>query len=268
MIQSNNKQAKLSKENVTPIFIVSLKKDIERREKITHALSIQNLPWTMVDAIERKDLQPDYLNSLNYNYNKPSCANEVACSLSHQLIYKTIINSDIEWAIILEDDAILDAQLSYLIHELENGKTSLLKKEHIYLLGGQEGLRTRQSISLSFFNKIKIGDITFRKVTYKPNKLARTCCYLIHRNECEKLVKLFEEAYYVADAWSLFYNQKIVKGYFLTEIIKHPLLTADNSNIEKYRIKPSTTRRKKGYIENRISLWLLQIRRFFRSLKW
>lgn len=44
MIQSNNKQAKLSKENVTPIFIVSLKKDIERREKITHALSIQNLP--------------------------------------------------------------------------------------------------------------------------------------------------------------------------------------------------------------------------------
>ncbi|HFE3207604.1 TPA: hypothetical protein ACF3H7_003378, partial [Providencia stuartii] len=75
-------------------------------------------------------------------------------------------------------------------------------------------------------------------------------------------------AYYVADAWSLFYNQKIVKGYFLTEIIKHPLLTADNSNIEKYRIKPSTTRRKKGYIENRISLWLLQIRRFFRSLKW
>lgn len=54
MIQSNNKQAKLSKENVTPIFIVSLKKDIERREKITHALSIQNLPWTMVDAIEGK----------------------------------------------------------------------------------------------------------------------------------------------------------------------------------------------------------------------
>lgn len=80
-----------------------------------------------------KDLQPDYLNSLNYNYNKPSCANEVACSLSHQLIYKTIINSDIEWAIILEDDAILDAQLSYLIHELENGKTSLLKRTYLFI---------------------------------------------------------------------------------------------------------------------------------------
>lgn len=271
-ITSNNigkvKSIELNMKNSIPIFIISLKKDIERRKKITHDLSMHNLSWTMVDAIEGKDLQPSYLNSLNYDYNKPSCSNEVACSLSHQMIYQKITNSDNEWAIILEDDAIIDNKLSMLINGLNHGEAYNLKKDYIYLLGGQEGLRTRDSISLSFFHKIKIGGITFRKVTYKPSKLARTCCYLIHRNECERLIKLFDQYYYVADSWELFFKFNIVKGYFLTEIIKHPLLTLENSNIERFRVKKPIKRRKKGYFESKISLFFLQIRRFFRSLKY
>ncbi|MEX5954459.1 glycosyltransferase family 25 protein [Providencia vermicola] len=251
-------------ESNIPIFIVSLKKDIERRKKITDSLSAQKLSWVMIDAVEGKDLPSDYLNSLNFQYNKPSCANEVACSLSHQLIYKKIVNSNYEWAIILEDDAIISDKLSDLVKQLNNEKTSLLKKNNIYLLGGQEGLNSRKRLSLSFFNKIKIGNVVFRKVTYKPSKLFRTCCYLIHRDECEKLITLFDKAYYVADSWNLFYKLKIVDGYFLTEIIEHPILTLENSNIEKYRITEKKTRRQKGFIESKISLFFLQIRKFFR----
>lgn len=258
----------LDMKSSVPIFIVSLKKDIKRREKITRELSIQTLSWTMIDAIEGKDLQQEYLNSLDYSYNKPSCANEVACSLSHQMIYQKIINNGNEWAIILEDDAIIDNKLSLLINGLSYYGTSCLKKDYIYLLGGQEGLRTRSSLSLSFFHKIRINGITFKKVTYKPNKLARTCCYLIHRDECERLIKLFNQYYYVADSWELFVKFNVAKGYFLTEIIKHPLLTLENSNIEQFRVKKDTPRRKKGYFESKISLLFLQIRRFFRSLKY
>ncbi|MEY0878042.1 glycosyltransferase family 25 protein [Providencia manganoxydans] len=114
--------------STVPIFIVSLKKDIERRNIITRSLLEQNLSWIMVDAVEGNELSHNYLNSLNLKYNKPSHPNEVACSLSHQSIYKKIIDSDVEWAIILEDDAIIDNPLSDFIHELEQGKTSQLKK--------------------------------------------------------------------------------------------------------------------------------------------
>lgn len=253
--------------STVPIFIVSLKKDIERRNNITNALSAQSLPWTVIDAIEGKNLQSDYLESLNYQYSGLASANEVACSLSHQSIYKKIINSDTEWALILEDDAIIDEQLSGLIEQLEAGKISLLRENNIYLLGGQEGLNSRKRISLSFFNKITISDVTFRKVTYTPSKLFRTCCYLIHRKECEKLITLFNRAYYTADSWGLFYKLKLVNEYFLTEIIKHPILTLENSNIEQYRIKEKPLRRKKGFIESRLSYLLLQTRKFCRCLK-
>lgn len=254
--------------STVPIFIVSLKKDIERRNIITRSLLEQNLSWIMVDAVEGNELSHNYLNSLNLKYNKPSHPNEVACSLSHQSIYKKIIDSDVEWAIILEDDAIIDNPLSDFIHELEQGKTSQLKKNHIYLLGGQEGLNSRKRLSLSFFNKIKISNVTFRKVTYKPSKIFRTCCYLIHRDECKKLIDLFSDAYYVADSWNLFYKLNKVKGYFLAEVIKHPILNIENSNIERYRITKNKSRRKKGFIESQISLFFLQIRRFYRSLKY
>jgi len=33
---------------------------------------------------------------------------EIGCSLSHQLIYKDIVQRDEAWSIILEDDAIID----------------------------------------------------------------------------------------------------------------------------------------------------------------
>nr|ELR5040319.1 glycosyltransferase family 25 protein [Providencia stuartii]ELR5082600.1 glycosyltransferase family 25 protein [Providencia stuartii] len=254
--------------NKIPIFIISLKKDIERRNVITHSLSAQNLSWIMVDAVEGGQLKDDDLNLLNYKYGKPSHANEIACSLSHQSIYKKIVDSDVDWAIILEDDAIIDTPLSGFINELENGKTSLLKKDHIYLLGGQEGLNSRKRLSLSFFNKIQIANVVFRKVTYKPSKLYRTCCYLIHRDECKKLIELFDETYYVADSWNLFYKLNKVKGYFLAEVIKHPILSVDNSNIEQYRLTEGKTRRKKGIIESKISLFFLEIRRFFRSMKY
>lgn len=256
------------KKNTVPIFIISLKKDIERRDIITRSLSEQNLSWIMVDAVEGNELSQDYLSSLNFKYNKPSHPNEVACSLSHQSIYKKIIDSSVEWAIILEDDAIIDSPLSDFISQLENGKTSLLKKDHIYLLGGQEGLNSRKRLSLSFFNKTKISNVIFRKITYKPSKIFRTCCYLIHRDECQKLIKLFDDAYYVADSWNLFYKLRKVKGYFLAEVIKHPILTINNSNIEQYRINKNNPRRKKGFIESKASLCFLQIRRFFRSLKY
>ncbi|EMI5492229.1 glycosyltransferase family 25 protein [Providencia stuartii] len=254
--------------HAVPIFIISLKKDIERRNAITHALSAQNLSWVIIDAVEGSQLKDSYLSSLNYKYGEPSHANEIACSLSHQSTYKKIVDSDAEWAIILEDDAIIDTPLSGFIDELENGKTSLLKKDYIYLLGGQEGLNSRKRLSLSFFNKIQIDNVVLRKVTYKPSKLYRACCYLIHRDECKKLINLFNETYYVADSWDLFYKLNKVKGYFLAEVIKHPIVNIDNSNIERYRINKNNPRRKKGFIESKISLFFLQIRRFFRSLKY
>ncbi|WGL99445.1 glycosyltransferase family 25 protein [Arsenophonus sp. aPb] len=256
-----------------PIFIVSLKKDTDRRTQISYVLSSQALPFTIVDAIEGSKLTHNDIAGLKYPYydkpyGKPNGMNEIACSLSHQSIYQHIIKNDIEWALILEDDVIIDKKLSPLIKALEQGKSNLLKKDYVYLLGGQEGLNSRKRISLSFFNKITIANVTFRLLTYSPDKIFRTCCYLIHRSTCERIIAEFARGFFVADSWGLLYKKNAVKGYYLAEIIKHPIVTAENSNLEadreKYFIKAK--RRKRGNFESALAFILLQIRRFYRSL--
>ncbi|MFV9997135.1 MAG: glycosyltransferase family 25 protein [Arsenophonus endosymbiont of Dermacentor nuttalli] len=256
-----------------PIFIVSLKKDINRRLQISHALSSQALPFTIVDAVEGAKLTQHDMPWLRPPYSaqsfvEASSMNEVACSFSHQSIYQYIITNDIEWALILEDDIIIDKKLSPLIKVLEQGKSDLLKKNYVYLLGGQEGLSSRKRISLSFFNKITIANVTFRLLTYSPDKIFRACCYLIHRTTCEKIISEFSKKFFVADSWGLLYKKKAVRGYYLAEIIKHPIVTVENSNLEadrrKYSIK--NKRRERGKIESALAFIFLQVRRFFRSL--
>lgn len=256
-----------------PIFIISLKKDTDRRTQISNALSSQALPFTMVDAIEGSKLTKDDMpwfkspNSSKFEV-KASGVNEIACSLSHQSIYQYIIKKDIEWALILEDDVIIDKKLACLIKSLEQGKSDLLKKDFVYLLGGQEGLSSRKRISLSFFNKITIANVTFRLLTYSPDKIFRACCYLIHRSTCERIIAEFAREFFVADSWGLLYKKQAVKGYYLAEIIKHPIVTVENSNLEADRRKYSNKaeRRKRGSFESIFASILLQIRRFLRSL--
>ncbi|HHR6078329.1 TPA: glycosyltransferase family 25 protein [Providencia alcalifaciens] len=253
-----------------PIYIISLKKDEIRREILTKKLLALDLRWIVIDAVDGSKLQPDYINSLNYQYGNAAHVNEVACSLSHQAAYKSILDSGVEWAIILEDDVSIDEKLADLVNGFNDDNLLKLKSDNIYLLGGQEGLNSRKRLSLSFFNKINIGGVIFRKLTYKPSKIFRTCCYMIHRDECKKLIDLFNCSYYCADSWGLFYKLNIVDGYYLTEIIKHPIVTVENSNIERYRLEvdKSTARRKKGKIESFLSFTLLSVRKFFRSLKY
>lgn len=256
-----------------PIFIVSLKKDTDRRRQISKALSSQALPFTIVDAIEGAKLTQgdmpwfESANSGKFDV-KASGMNEIACSLSHQSIYQHIVKNDIEWALFLEDDVIIDKKLSPLIKALEQGKSDLLKKDYLYLLGGQEGLSSRKRISLSFFNKIAIANVTFRLLTYSPDKIFRACCYLIHRNTCKRIITEFERQFFVADSWGLLYKKQAIKGYYLAEIIKHPIVSVENSNLEadrrKYVIKEK--RRTRGNLESALAYILLQIRRVLRSL--
>ncbi|WP_182853030.1 glycosyltransferase family 25 protein [Arsenophonus endosymbiont of Aleurodicus floccissimus] len=106
-----------------PIFIVSLKKNTDRRRKISKALSSQALPFTIVGAIEGAKLTQgdmpwfESANSGKFDV-KASGMNEITCSLSHQSIYQHIVKNDIECTLILKEDVIIDTKLSTLIKAL------------------------------------------------------------------------------------------------------------------------------------------------------
>lgn len=194
-----------------PIFIISLKKDVARRSIITEKLNKLNLEYTIVDALEGKNISDIFFNTIPTPNKKPSGKNELACALSHQNIYKLIIEKNIDWALILEDDAIINDNLAEVINTIQPQK---LKKSSAYLFGGQEGLSSRKKLSLSLFNFIKIGPIKFRRVTSSPKKLFRACCYMISQETCRKLIHEFNKGFFVADEWGLLHERKIIQNFF------------------------------------------------------
>lgn len=63
---------------------------------------------------------------------------ELACTLSHQRIYQKMVAQGIEWAVILEDDVVVDDRFKDLWLSLNQGEYKKLYCDNIYLLGGQK----------------------------------------------------------------------------------------------------------------------------------
>lgn len=90
------------------IFVINLKKDVEKRQKIEAQLQALALEYEIIEAVYGKDLQDDELETLVKDYkNCYLTKGEIGCVLSHQLIYKKMQEENIHHALILEDDVVI-----------------------------------------------------------------------------------------------------------------------------------------------------------------
>ena len=95
------------------VYIINLQKDKNRKKNILNELKKQNLKnYKFISAVNGNKLKKKEINSLiskDKNFINPINTNmsksEIGCSLSHIKIYKEIVKSDIDYALILEDDA-------------------------------------------------------------------------------------------------------------------------------------------------------------------
>lgn len=102
-------------------FVVSLLHQEKRRHYVSTHFRERGISFTFIDAIYGKKLTNQELEtvsstplSLKQIYRKLGLG-EIGCALSHKLIYKKIIEEDIQYALIFEDDVILnDSIFSHL----------------------------------------------------------------------------------------------------------------------------------------------------------
>lgn len=221
-----------------PVYIVSLRRDISRRSKIAADLTRIGVDFIFFDAVDAKDeCNSQILNAMKNSGDGSSMTNgELACTLSHQRIYQKMVAQGIEWAVILEDDVVVDDRFKDLWLSLNQGEYKNLYCDNIYLLGGQKGLHEYPVLATSIISKLKIGKINFRRVNYNINKIRRTCCYLLSNSMSRDLLALTENyGTYRADSWKLMYNRGIIKDFYLSEIISHPIVNDFNSHLESER---------------------------------
>ena len=93
-----------------PTFVISLKEETERRKAIAAHLKERSFECTFFDAIDGRKM--DVHTHPAYNSKKRRASHgldllpgELGCLLSHQAIYQKIIDDNLDYAFVLEDDA-------------------------------------------------------------------------------------------------------------------------------------------------------------------
>ena len=111
-----------------PIFVINLASSIERLNRVSDEHNAQNLAFERIDAVDGKtltdaDIAKHYNARLNLKkYHKPLSRGEIGCYLSHRKAWQTIVDRQLDYAIILEDDFVLDRSIHSAIENINHLK--------------------------------------------------------------------------------------------------------------------------------------------------
>jgi glycosyl transferase family 25 len=165
------KASKLTERSTVHSFVINLKDATERWDHMTQALEKVGLDYTRIDAVLGKMLTEPISAFDERRFNiltgKHKNYGEIGCYLSHIKALKTFLKSDLDFALILEDDVELPHHLPTLIH------AAIQNCQHwdmLRLSSSREG------------NYIHISDLPYQSaLTYNTRVLKNTGAYLINR---------------------------------------------------------------------------------------
>jgi glycosyl transferase family 25 len=227
-------------DNKLPIFIVNLERRPDRKQLIESRLAnlgIKN--YEIIKAVDGEQLPEDlselYNKDISLELQRELKRSEIACSLSHVEIARKIVNDNLEYAIILEDDAELTLELKQFIKDfdLESDKFDFL------ILGSFSSneffngkLKTKQSPyrliekrSITYLGdtQFSIGSTTIHNSHYPTQVLDfvnGTHGYMLSNAGAKKLLELNYPVVVQADnVWNYFYEQ--CKTLFTNPILVH-----------------------------------------------
>ncbi|QBF83154.1 glycosyltransferase family 25 protein [Shewanella maritima] len=95
------------------VFVINLASSAERLKHITEQLGKFQVPFERIDAVDGRKLSDEEIEKyspqslVQQHYFRPLNKGEVGCSLSHQKAWQKILDDDLDFAIILEDDIYL-----------------------------------------------------------------------------------------------------------------------------------------------------------------
>lgn len=212
------------------IYLVSLKSDDHRRCKLQEQFPLTYEKFILKEAVDGRLLPAKdfYSHSIKYYDRKKvvMTPSEVGCTLSHIKVLSSFLETDAEYALIMEDDIIGTDEDFNKIQKLlpEIGDDAVL------ICGGQEGLLSR------FFQLGKsinpLGNL-FSVHPFSFQYIYRTCCYVVTRNSARSIIGNHNEKFTIADDWSAILDNNI--NLYYANILHHPLDLSE-STIEKERL--------------------------------
>jgi len=103
-----------------PLFVINLKRSSDRRASIAAQLDELGIDFEVFPATDGARLSPSELAHYDEQYvidqiARPMSPSEVGCYLSHVRIWKKMVEENIPWAVVLEDDVDIHDDLTGIL---------------------------------------------------------------------------------------------------------------------------------------------------------
>lgn len=177
-------------------FVVNMLKDIEKRNAIEQQLKKHpELDYRIWEAIEGKKLSIEeqremILPAFKERYGRGGNLPAAGCSLSHCSIYRHIVDNNIPYALILEDDAVL--------------ANNLFIDEYVELLNVDTPVVVLLTSDFWYKKKTVVKELDSRHKIFNVMDGWMASGYLINKAGAALILNHNYPVQYVADSWKIF----------------------------------------------------------------
>lgn len=238
------------------IFLINLDCRPDRLMQVTSQLEHLGLPFTRIPAVVGNELSEIEQNQLYdkdrfiIEYKKPVTLGEIGCAMSHRLIWQKMLDENLEYALILEDDIEISAELIDFLEKSQHYQVfdflNLSSNTPYYLEQTALNELKRQNISErpAFWQSRTLWrQIEWRK-SWRIFKLhffdkficcecnpapALTSGYILSKKGAEELLKTSTTMYFPIDVTWRFSGGLLRQGFLAKPLIVQAL---NDSNIE------------------------------------
>lgn len=121
------------------VFIINLERDLARKEFMAKQLTALGIDHEFITATDGKLLKNEEIENV---YDKVTALEihghelsktQIACALSHRRIYEKIKAAKLPWALILEDDVVLDKKVTSILNDtfVSNSRADWLQIDYL-----------------------------------------------------------------------------------------------------------------------------------------
>ncbi|MDR1901244.1 MAG: glycosyltransferase family 25 protein [Treponema sp.] len=192
------------------VFVITLPDAKDRQENISSQLHSMDIPYEFIWGVNGKRMTP---GEIAESYDSERAVKrlgrnltpgEIGCALSHRLVYEKMIKANIERAIILEDDVIVDKDFIVVMNLLMNIRIN----NYIVKLDSPQ----KQMVP---WHKIRLNDKYM--IEHPLSSVMFTWGYYIDLIAAETMINISKKVFLVADDW--FWYKSYIKIRMLNKNI-------------------------------------------------
>jgi glycosyl transferase family 25 len=185
-------------------YVINLARSPERRAHIIKELAKSGIDYEIVNGVDGRDLDvldPQIVapSVLNKSWFRPGVA---GCALSHLRVYQRILADGLDWALVLEDDVTLPADLATLVDDLAN-----------HLIGAEVVLLNYDSkdpCGMSQEGSVRLPSSRLLVLPIDVGQPASAAAYVITREACRRLNESVMPVRVRSDEWGFFYREGVI----------------------------------------------------------